>query len=89
MTHATDLTRQQQRAATDLAFATSALQDAERSHARRSEIIALCDDVIRQRLRVQAANMEAGWEPSAAQRAQMLRDRMLLEHSLDTNHPHA
>jgi hypothetical protein len=70
-------------AALALEFAHEALAEAERSGCGNDEIISLCNQVIARRLRLLEAKVVTGGEPSAAARAQMSRDRYLLEERPD------
>lgn len=69
-----------------LDWARQALADAERKSADDDEILPLCDEVIRGRLRVQQCDLDAGWEPPASVRFQMARDRALLTQTVTERH---
>lgn len=74
----TSIDRGRQWATMTLEWATRALTDAEREGASDEEVVTLCDEVIRARLRVQQCDLDAGWEPPASRRLQIARDRELL-----------
>jgi hypothetical protein len=69
-------------AAVGLRIAEMALAEAERTDCANDEVMTLCDEVIRRRLRVHMAELANGKWPSDTVRARMQRDRMLLiQHS--------
>lgn len=61
-----------------LDWARDALHTAEQQGAHSDEIITLCDDVIRSRLRVLQCDVDSGWEPPSGVRTQIARDEELL-----------
>jgi hypothetical protein len=70
-------------AALALIFAVESLADAERRCYAHGDILRLCDEVIRLRLRVQLADLAVGVESSHSDRVQMIRDRLLLNEAGD------
>jgi hypothetical protein len=75
----------QQDHAAALRYAEVALAEAERFDCDNEEILLLCDEVIRRRLKLQMRELATGSWPSTAERIQMIRDRLLLNHSITTN----
>jgi hypothetical protein len=67
-----------------LDWAKTALHAAEQN-ANSDEIITLCEEVIKGRLRVLQCDIDAGWEPPADVRLQIARDKELLRQANEKN----
>jgi hypothetical protein len=61
-----------------LAYAVEALADAEQSRCDDDEILKICEEVIRRRVRLQIIEIDAGRRPGMAARNVMRRDICLL-----------
>ena len=73
-------------AALALDYAVAALAVAERENCGDDEIVGLCDEVVKRRLRLQVVELANGWWPTPGLLARMTRDRLLLGQSA-TNLP--
>lgn len=76
-----------------LAYAVEALADAEQSRCEDDEILRICEEVIRRRVRLQVIEIDAGRRPGPATRLVLRRDVCLLRQpsavSLIFQAPHA
>jgi hypothetical protein len=61
-----------------LAYAVEALADAEQSRCEDDEILKICEEVIRRRVRLQVIEIDAGRRPGPAVREVLRRDICLL-----------
>lgn len=84
MARSAESSPQREYAALALDYAVTALSVAERENCDDDEIVGLCDEVVKRRLRLQMAEMANGSSPTPELRARMSRDRLLLSPAGDS-----